>query len=158
MLNDKQIRDAAQSLLPAMRSMFGGLCRTKEDAEDETHEGYHYLVTYVLPNYRGGSNVKTFALQSLRRRYYRECKLHSKTKRERVDAGMDAFVSEGSTAFARLAMAQRLRNALKVLAADERALCEAFMKCGTWVLAADEIGVSDVKASRMLKRIRAKVA
>ena len=91
-------------------------------------------------------NVKTFALQSLRRRFYTGTQLHSKTKREKLSPtaqpnAMDSFAGGSPTAFARLAMAQRLRNALEALTADERALCEAFMAHGTWTLAAGEVGV-----------------
>ena len=167
MLNDKQIETTAEALLPAMRGMYRGLCATDTDAEDELHEGYAYLVTYVLPNYKGGSNVKTFALQSLRRRYYNRAKAHNNTRRHRFKAPKDKTEEQGMdsladvarpSAFASLFEAQRLHNALAVLTADERALCEAFMAHGEWHLAAKEIGVSPVKASRMLNKIRAKVS
>ena len=163
MLNEKQIRETAESLLPAMRGMYRGLCANEVNAEDELHEGYAHLVTYVLPNYRGGSNVRTFALQALRRRYYNRAKAHHNTRRhsfivpkDKDEAqGVDSIADVASpSAFASLFEAQRLENALKVLTADERALCVAFMKLGDWCLAAKEVGVSTVQASRMLGRIR----
>jgi len=167
MLNEKQIKETAEALLPAMRGMYRGLCANEVDAEDELHEGYAYLVTYVLPNYKGGSTVRTFALQSLRRRYYNRAKAHHNTRRHSFKApkdkteaqGMDSLADVAApSAFARFSEAQRLQNALAVLTGDERALCVAFMELGDWCLAAKEVGVSTVKASRMLKKIRAKVA
>jgi RNA polymerase sigma factor (sigma-70 family) len=167
MLNAKQIEAAALKLLPAMSGMYRQLCATETEAEDALHDGYIYLVTYCLPEYRGGSTVRTFALQSLRRRFYSDSKSHYKTRRFRFKVqkdseeaqGMDSLADQRSpTAYARVVEAQCLANALEALTGDERALCEAYLAHGKWSLAAEEIGVSKVKASRMLRSIQGKVS
>ena len=167
MLNEKQIKAHALALMPTMQSMFRALCRSEAEAEDELNQAYIYLTTYLVPAYEGGSNIKTFCQTALRRKFYNHRAKHYHSRRGGLKVidedgdqpqGMDSVMDDSPTAFARLFTAQRLRNALAVLTADERALCEAFIKYGEWHRAAEAIGVSGVKASRMLKRIKAKVA
>lgn len=63
----------------------------------------------------------------------------------------EAIPAEGDPFRAMLANrdASRIRAALAALTERERALVEAFVRLGSWVSAADEIGVSRVKAHRM---------
>lgn len=164
MLNANEIESHAVALLPAMRAMYSRLCANPADADDMLHDGYIYLLTYCLPAYKGGSTVKTFALQSLRRHYYDWTKAHCRSKTgafpvdEDGNGGPDTFPAQTACAFAVAVESERLDNALALLSEHERALCEAFRVHGAWDKAAAEIGVSGVKASRMLKKIRARLA
>jgi DNA-directed RNA polymerase specialized sigma24 family protein len=163
MLNATEIDAHAEALLPAMQAMYRKLCSNPADAKDRLHDGYIYLRTYCLPAYKGGSTVKTFALQSLRRHYIDWTRAHvqSKTCAFHIDedgnGGPDAVISNDVCIVALAIEAERLDTALGLLSAHERALCEAFVVHGEWNRAAAAIGVSGVKASRMLKKIRAKL-
>jgi len=128
------------------------------------HSGYVYLTTYCLPAYKGGSTVRTFALQSLRRHYIDWTRNHNQSRTgafpvdEDGNGGPDTLPSNDIGLVARAIEAGRLDAALALLSTHEKALCEAFVLHGEWNRAAAEIGVSGVKASRMLKKIRAKLA
>ena len=164
MLNATEIEAHALALLPAMQAMYRKLCSNPSDVDDRLHDGYVYLKTYCLPAYKGGSTVKTFALQSLRRHYIDWTRAHAQSKTgafpidEDGNGGPDTLPSKAACIVARAIEAERLDNALGLLSAHERALCEAFVVHGDWNKAAAAIGVNGVKACRMLKKIRAKLA
>lgn len=164
MLNAQQIESHAKALLPAMKAMYRSLCSNPADVEDMLHDGYVYLTTYCLPAYKGGSNVKTFALQSLRRHYYDWSKAHCRSKTgsfpvdEDGNGGPDTMQGNSACALASLIQAERLDVALATLSANEKALCEAFVAHGNWAGAAEEVGVSAPTASRMLAKIQGKLA
>jgi hypothetical protein len=60
--------------------------------------------------------------------------------------------------FERAVQIQALNVALESLTEQEQALCEAFRIHGKWRLAAEAIGVSQVKACRMRAQIKEQLA
>lgn len=164
MLNATEIDAHAEALLPAMQAMYRKLCSNPADVKDRLHDGYIYLKTYCLPAYKGGSTVKVFALQSLRRHYIDWTRNHNQSKTgafpvdEDGNGGPDALPAKPVCVVAALIETQRLDNALALLSAHEIALCAAFVVHGDWNAAAAAIGVNSVKACRMLKKIRGKLA
>jgi len=163
MLNANEIESHALTLLPAMQAMYRGLCSNPADVDDMLHDGYIYLKTYCLPAYKGGSTVEMFALQSLRRHYIDWTRAHNQSRTgafpidEDGNGGPDTMPAEPSCALASLLEAERLDSALALLTERERALCEAFMVSGKWATAAAKVGVSGVKAHRMISKIRARL-